>query len=143
MTLNNPLQYWSGDEVAAYLIEAADTLRRLPRVRLESKQSSWPDVVRTASELWVGEPHAKNRTAPPSPRAIDRMDVVLTWLLPLSFEQRRILWARSCGIPWRKLEDIDGRSHVTLRKVYNEGLDTLLRLLNSYPEAPKKKLIAG
>jgi hypothetical protein len=45
-------------------------------------------------------------------------------------EQRRIVWARACNIPWRRLEDMDGRSHVTLRKIYVEALLTMAKRLN-------------
>jgi len=34
-------------------------------------------------------------------------------------------------IAWRKLEDLDGRSHTTLRKVRAAGLDAILARLNA------------
>jgi len=120
---------WTPEIIMAALVEAADTLRRLPKGGIQNRLTSWPEVVRSSAELFMGEPHARNRLAPPVPEAIDRMDAVLTWLLPLSIEQRRMLWARACGVAWRRLEDMDGRSHVTLRKIYNEGLAAIQKAL--------------
>jgi Domain of unknown function (DUF6362) len=117
------------ETVMAALVEAADTLRRLPKSSLQNRLTSWPEVVRSSAELFSGEKHARNRLSPPTPDAIDRMDAVLVWLLPLAIDQRRMLWARACGVPWRRLEDMDGRSHVTLRKIYNAGLAAILQRL--------------
>lgn len=46
---------------------------------------------------------------------------VLTW--------RRLILARAFGMSWRKLEDRDGRSRETLRKLHNEALAAVARRL--------------
>jgi hypothetical protein len=120
---------WLPERVEEALIEAAETLKRLPKVHLKSRLTYWPEVVRSSAELFMGEQFARNRL-PALPDAIDRMDEALVWLLSLNMEQRRIVWARACNIPWRRLEDIDGRSHVTLRKIYTEALLTIAKQLN-------------
>lgn len=106
----------------AYLEDAAATLRALPRASLKAHLTSWPEVVRDSVSLLAASEGAKARPAPPHPRAIDRMDEVLSWLLACEEAERRILWARACRIPWRKLEALDGRSHMTLRQVAGRGL---------------------
>lgn len=126
---NEQASFWNIELIEDYLKEAANTLKRLPKVQLQSRITYWPEVVRSAAELFIGERHAKNSIAAPSPAAIDRMDMALVWLLPLNQEQRQIIWARINGISWRKLEDIDGRSHVTLRKIYQSGLKNILQQL--------------
>jgi hypothetical protein len=120
---------WTAGLVSEYLAEAADTLRRLPRPMLHGRLTCWPDVIRSAAELYHAEAHARNRPPAPAPDAISRMDQALVWLLPLDLEERRILWARACGIPWRRLEDADGRSHVTLRKIHRRGIERIMRRL--------------
>lgn len=127
---------WIPDEahLRVLLEEAADTLRRLPRAIAKPRLGSWPEVVRESVPLIATETtEGRGRLAPPTPGAIDRMDVVLVWLLACDSDARRMVWARACRIPWRRLEDQDGRSHVTLRKVVNRGLDQIRRHLLAHP----------
>ncbi|NQW08292.1 MAG: hypothetical protein HQ481_00220 [Alphaproteobacteria bacterium] len=127
---------WIPDEphLRVLLEEAADTLRRLPRAMAKPRLSSWPTVVRESMPLIAADTaDGRGRLAPPTPGAIDRMDAVLFWLLVCDLEARRLVWARACCIPWRRLEDQDGRSHMTLRKVVNRGLDQIRRHLRANP----------
>jgi len=113
----------------AALEEAAQTLRALPSARRRPRLSAWPDVVTDSVSLLAPSEKTQNRPAPPSPRAIDRMDRVLGWLMVCSLEERRILWARACRVPWRRLEAAHGRSHTTLRAVAAAGLGRIRRSL--------------
>lgn len=113
------------DPVPALLREAADTLRRLPRGLARPRLSNWPEVVRDSVPVLGAAETVSRRLSPPSPQAIDRMDRTLTWLLACDEEARRLVWARATGIAWRKLEDMDGRSHVTLRKIVARGHDQI------------------
>ncbi|WPZ36251.1 DUF6362 family protein [Thalassobaculum sp. OXR-137] len=117
------------DPVPLLLREAADTLRRLPRGVAKPRLSSWPEVVRDSVSLLAAPDGAGRRPSPPSPQAIDRMDRTLGWLLSCDEEARRLVWARATGISWRRLEDMDGRSHVTLRKIVARGHDQIRVLL--------------
>lgn len=111
------------DETAirAALEEAAETLKRMPPGLRRPRLTSWPDVVRDSAGLLGPSPDRRTRPAAPTPGAIDRMDRALLWLLACDAEARRLVWARACRVPWRKLEDMDGRSHVTLRKIVARG----------------------
>lgn len=111
------------------LKEAADTLRRMPKAHAKPRLSSWPDVVQNS--LTQDLSGGRMRPAAPSPAAIDRLDRSLPWMFACSPEQRRIIWARACGVPWRKLEAIDGRSHVTLRRIEDRGLSAICDRLRS------------
>lgn len=124
---------WTADEVKYQLKEAADTLKamRLSGRDFPSvKQTYWPDVVRDAMDCY-GYDAATLRRPIPDAEKIDRMDRALPWLLWLEKEQRRIVWARSSGIPWRYLEDMDGRSDRTLRGIYGLAIDVIVRRLNA------------
>lgn len=118
-----------GDEAAirAALEEAAETLRRLPAGLRRPRLTSWPDVVRDSATLLAPSAAGRPRPAVPTPGAIDRMDRALTWLLACDPEARRLVWARACRVPWRRLEDLDGRSHVTLRRIVDRGHDQIRR----------------
>lgn len=115
----------SPDPVPALLREAADTLRRLPSALARPRLSSWPAVVRDSAAALSGSDSVRRSPIPPSPQAIDRMDRALGWLLSCDEEARRLVWARATGISWRRLEDLDGRSHVTLRKIVARGHDQI------------------
>ncbi len=110
--------------------EASETLKRMPMDTVQNRLTYWPEVVRSSVELFHMEKYARNRLHKAAPDAITRMDAVLTWLLPLEQDERQIIWARACGVPWRKLEDMDGRSHTTLRKIQGQAFDKILERLN-------------
>jgi len=123
-----PLEY-DDVYVKARIEEAAETLKRLPRQGMSQKMTTWPDVVISTFEMrgWGNE---KARLGPPSAKAITRMDECLEWLMPLNGTNRRLVWARACKIPWRRLEDADGRSAVTLRKHHQYALEAMANRLN-------------
>ncbi|UUX51793.1 DUF6362 family protein [Nisaea acidiphila] len=125
ITQNVPDPKW----IKQCLREAADTLRRLPRAHTKPRLAAWPDVVRNSAPYQSAP--KRTRPAAPSPAAIDRLDESLHWMFACSPEQRRIVWARACGVPWRKLEDIDGRSHVTLRRIEDQGVSAIRDRLRS------------
>src|SRR5262249_49930453 len=119
------------EEIKRRLAEAADVLRRLSMNGLKPGRlrSHWPEVVHQAEEAY-GWTAARTRPPRPSPAEITRMDETITWLLLIDAELRKIVWARACGLSWRKLEDIDGRSIRTLQNMHGNALDRLKRLLH-------------
>lgn len=123
---------WSGEAIGRRMVEAADTLRRLPRVELRNRMTAWPDVAQDSARYWIayGKEPAVARPAAPSPVAIREMDEVLGWMLLLSGADRKLAWARASGFTWRKLEVMDGRSSVTLRKRWRDILEGLAAHLN-------------
>lgn len=155
---------WTAPMVKARLEEAADSLRRLRagrRTLPAGYVGAWPAVVQDSWDGY-GVYQPRLRPAAPSARAIDRMDETITWITRIGGEdelrrlverhrhspkqaedaviaRRKIVWARACGMPWRRLEDMDGRSHTTLRKVQAEGIGAILRWVNRshYDEADR------
>ncbi len=125
--------YWTETAVKARLEEAAETLKAL---RLGARDwpsrlaARWPDVVRSTWDAY-GYTAVRMRPPVPSPQRISRADAAVQWLLWVSDEERRILWGRASRIPWRRLEDLDGRSHTTLRKIQAGGLARIARRLNA------------
>jgi hypothetical protein len=88
-------QRWDNDAVAKRLEEAADVLARLPDERVRGLYDLWPRL--------VGEPCGHSRVAAAAPEAIDRMDEALRWLGWLEPEERRIVWLRAEGVPWKRI----------------------------------------
>ena len=115
------------EETKSRLAEAADALRRLSMngIKPSALRSQWPDVVHRAEEAygWTSE---RMRPPRPSPAQITRMDEAIRWLLWLDGEERKIVWARSMGLSWRRIEDLDGRSVRTLQNVFATALRRIL-----------------
>jgi len=93
---------WTPKVVAERLEEAADTLRRLPPVRVQGYVSAWPAVVRDACEAY-GWDEARLRLGPPSPQAIDRMDAALRWLAWLTPDEAQLVWLRAERVRWKTI----------------------------------------
>jgi hypothetical protein len=86
---------WDQETVAARLEEAVDVLARLPDERACGLYDLWPKL--------VGEPCRYARPAAAAPDAIDRMDEALRWLMWLEPEERRLVWLRAEGLPWKRI----------------------------------------
>lgn len=93
---------WTAKDVEAWLIEAADTLRRLPPDRPKGFKSTMPEPVRAVVEAYGYTP-VRLRPSPAAADAIDRLDEVLGWMAWLSSDQVRVVWARAMGIRWRPI----------------------------------------
>ena len=88
-------QHWDNQAVAERLEEAVDVLARLPEARIHGVYDLWPKL--------VGEPCRHARPAAAAPEAIDRMEQALSWLLWLEPEERRLVWLRAEGVPWKRI----------------------------------------
>jgi Domain of unknown function (DUF6362) len=85
--------HWDQEVVASRLEEAVDVLARLPHEQVRGLYDLWPKL--------VGEPCRQARPAAAAPEAIDRMDEALRWLMWLDLEERRLVWVRAEGLPWK------------------------------------------
>ena len=115
------------NEVRENLREAMATLRSLPlqgRDRPKKIASAWVEFQQIS--FLSSSSYRKPVRPQATPEKISHMNSWLDAVLRLPDQHRRIVMARACGIPWRRLEEIDGRSHTTLRKVETLGL-TMLR----------------
>ena len=89
---------WTPTLVAERLAEAADVLDRLPEPRVRGFYSLLPLL----PDAPAGD-GARTRPAAPAPEAIDRMDEALGWLMWLEPEERRLVWLRAEGVPWKRI----------------------------------------
>ena len=113
-------------DIQQQLRQTMTTLRLLPlnaRDRPNMPKSSWGEFKQIAmlSSAQYRTPIRRKAT----PQEISEMDFWLIALGNLPEDERRIAMARACGIPWRRLEEIDGRSHTTLRKIEARALQRL------------------
>ena len=113
--------------MAARLTQAVDTLWRLPGTadgRPAGTRSAWPEMIRESR--FAIEATRRVTRARPSPAAIDDLDrlAMLLWQLPP--HQRRLLWARACGVRWAELCHRHRRSRTTLNRDYRRALAALV-----------------
>ena len=114
--------------VKARLREAAATLKRMHLERWDypsQRTAWWPDVVRPASDAYGYQDTHMARSVP-TPGDIDSMEEVIRWLLWLEDGDRKLVWLRAERVTWRQLEDADGRSRETLRKMYDKALAVIV-----------------
>jgi len=93
-------RHWTPEMVAGRLAEAADTLRRLPAVKVQGYFSAWPPIVRDFWEAF-GWNDAEVRLGPPTPKAIDRMDETIEWFKWLEPDETKLIWLRAEGVRWK------------------------------------------
>ncbi|MBM3950779.1 MAG: hypothetical protein FJ311_04930 [Rhodospirillales bacterium] len=91
---------WTASLIEERMVEAADTLKRLPEERIRGYFSTWPPVIRDYWEAF-GREDVRLRRGPPSPAAIDRMDEALAWLAWLGPAEAKIVWLRASGERWK------------------------------------------
>jgi len=107
------------------LIKAMAVLRLLPLSRRDlpgNMRPSWPSFSR-GHGLAGGTRTPARRKA--TPEEISHMEYWIELSRKLDQSSRRIVLARAGRIPWRRLEEIDGRSHTTLRKIERTGLEQI------------------
>jgi Domain of unknown function (DUF6362) len=86
---------WTSELVAERLAEAAEVLARLPDAKMRGYYGPW--------RILVGATGRGPSPAAPAPEAIDRMDEALGWLYWLDADERRLVWLRAEGLPWKRI----------------------------------------
>ena len=122
------------DAVWELLLEAGDTLRRLPNKErgwlTAASRAHWPDYARSSAvELQSaigGAAGERPRLSPASTEAIDRLDTVLTWLPQAAGKQAKrdvaILFALACGLRVATLRRNLGCGRRTIYDVRDRGI---------------------
>jgi hypothetical protein len=121
--------HWTPTLVEERLEEAADTLRRLPAVKVQGYFSTWPPVIRDFWEAF-GWNEVRVRLGPPSPAAIDRMDEALIWLSWLEPDDTRLVWLRACRVHWKLITWRFGVSRTTAWRNWVAALVSIASRLN-------------
>lgn len=137
---------WQADEVRARFVEAAETDRRMPRVRgfRASSGGFWPGYVHSAEDMagWGTLRLKEHRAAfwsgdhrSPSADAISRMEEVLDWSLRLIHdeERRTLIWAwvfsKVTGRPFRVWCRKTGRNRATAYERIEKEFHRLAEIL--------------
>jgi Domain of unknown function (DUF6362) len=118
--------HWDQEVVASRLEEAVDVLARLPNEQVRGLYDLWPKL--------VGEPCRHARPAAAAPEAIDRMDEALGWLMWLEREERRLVWLRAEGVPWKRITHWLGIGRTTAWQRWTIALLKIATRLNAAAE---------
>lgn len=129
------------------LIEAADTLKRLPdrerRWLRSGTHAAWPDTLREYSEEFAvavargGKWEAMSPgLSPPTSEAIARLDIVMEWLRHAangrsSRPDARIVFALAAGVPVRVVRRRFGIARRTIYDIRDRGIDRICVWLNT------------
>ena len=110
-------------------------LARLPDEKVHGLYDLWPRL--------VGEPCGYARAAAAAPEAIDRMDEALRWLMWLEPEERRLVWLRAEGMPWKWITRRLGIGRTTAWQRWTVALHKITSRLNARAEQnrPNNKLL--
>jgi hypothetical protein len=131
-------QRWDKDSVARRLEEAADVLDRMPPERIEARHSSWPRVIRpAAASLRSGQ---RSRPSAPPPQAIDRMDEALGWLAWIEPAERRLVWMRAEGLPWKRITHRLGMGRTAAWQHWTIALHKIASRLNAAAEQERPNI---
>jgi Domain of unknown function (DUF6362) len=117
---------WTPELVAERLEEAVDVLSRLPEDKVGGLYDLWPRLVGTIC--------AGARSFLPAPEAIDRMDEAIGWLSWLDREERRLVWLRAEGLPWKRITHRLGIGRTTAWHRWTTALLKLVTRLNAVDE---------
>ncbi len=115
---------WTMNDVAARFAEAAETARRLPRVRVQGYFNVWPEFKREPWEV-IGSPGDGYRPLPPSPEAVERMLETMRWVQWLEVEQRHLVWMRSNRYRWEQI----GRRFACAARTAQRRYDAAIHLV--------------
>lgn len=121
---------WTIEDVIQRFAEAAQTARRLPRVRVQGYFNVWPTFAREAWETYPEEVH-EYRPLPPSPQAIDRMLETMQWMLWLEEEQRHLIWMRAKDIDWKIISRRMACHRTTAWRAWQKALSEVATNLNA------------
>jgi hypothetical protein len=117
---------WTAKLIAERLVEAADVLARLPEQQARGFYDMWPRI--------VGGPCPGTDRAAAAPEAIDRMDEALAWLGWLDPEERRLVWSRAEGMPWKWIARRLGIGRTTAWQRWTIALLKIATRLNASAE---------
>ena len=109
------------------LLEAAQSVCRLPPHLPASLLDSWPHAVSNTYKGYVRTQHHP-LTLPLDSQALQEMNETLGWLKRVREEDQRIVWMRSLGLQWRVIGEWLDCSRPYLQKRYKESLKQMKTL---------------
>ena len=129
---------WTTQLIAERFMQSVVTLKRLPNDRGLGYRHSWPAIVHTRFEIMQQEPQPIRLAA--TPEQVSAMEETLSWLLWLEPEQRRLIWYRAEGMPWRLIGRRLGAPKTTIQRRWHRALEKVLEYLETDGKRHRSKI---
>jgi hypothetical protein len=120
---------WTTKLIAERFAQSVVTLQRLPDENRLGYRHSWPPMVHSRFEIMQQEPSPISLAA--TPEQVSAMEETLTWLHWLEPEQRRLIWYRAEGMPWRLIGRRLGAPKTTIQRRWHRALEKVLEHLEA------------
>jgi len=130
--MSKHIENWTVTDIADRFEEAAQTLKRMPPVRVQGYSSTWPEIVRTVMEQLQAD-RLPMRLGPPPADAISRMEETINWVFWLEEDERRLVWLRAARVPWRPICWQIGCGRTKAWQMWTVALLKIATRLNSNP----------
>ncbi len=117
-------------DIADRFEEAAYTLRRLPPVKVQGYQNTWPEIIRDVFEK-MQEEKLSGRLGPPAPDAISRMEETIGWVFWLDEDDRRLVWLRAERVKWKLICQRIGCCRAAAHYKYRVAIMKIVTRLNA------------
>jgi DNA-directed RNA polymerase specialized sigma24 family protein len=120
---------WTTQLIAERFVQSAVTLKRLPNDRSLGYRHSWPAIVHTRFEIMQQAPSPIRLAA--TPAQVSAMEATFDWLRWLEPEQRRLIWMRAEGLPWRLIGRRLNAPKTTIQRRWHRALEVVLAHLQA------------
>lgn len=118
---------WTAEIVERRFEEAFVTLSRLPPAVTLGYHNLWPDIRYSKLELLMQK---SDRYRPKAlPEDISKMEETLQWILWVDIPDRKLIWKRAAGVPWKAIISDTRLSRTTLWTQYKLALSQIAERL--------------
>ncbi len=126
---------WSPELVEKRFEEAFITLKRLPPVMTQGYYNLWPDIKYSKIELLMQGPGPCRVQA--SPLDISKLEETMQWIIWVDIPERKMIWKRAAGVPWKAIITEANRSRTTLWTQYKLALTQIAERLDGAGVIPR------
>ncbi|MCW7552989.1 DUF6362 family protein [Endozoicomonas gorgoniicola] len=117
------------DELKYRYREAWVTSRRMSSGINLGHSAYWPEFNPNRWEVYHSD-GIKPKRPQPSAESVDRLVECMRWLRWLSEEERKLVWLRASGLPWREIALATGIPRTTVFRHWHKALLQVILRLN-------------
>ena len=126
---------WSPELVEKRFEAMFITLKRLPPGMTQGYYNLWPDIKYSKIELLMQTPGPLRLQA--LPEDISRMEETLQWIIWVDIPERKMIWKRAAGVPWKAIMQETNLGRTTLWTQYKLALSQIAERLDCLGVAPR------